>query len=167
MRRISTTPRSPRPTPASPIDRGRCDGGLAVAPLPAWLQALAAAWVLSATAAAAAAERIGERDYGPLAVRAESALRRQIDAPLRTEFHRRQAFRLGPDASVLSMAWLPEGGGEPHCTLAIVQVRTAQTFDALDGQADAPPWGCDGEPAIRLSDFDADGCVDVLALFPM
>jgi hypothetical protein len=131
------------------------------------VQALAAPPVSPVTPVA----RLAERDYGPLAVRLESKLRAQVDKPMLVEFHRRQAFRViaGGDVplQVLSIAWTPEAGGDTHCVLGAVQGTQVYAWDALSGETEAPPWSCDGEPALRFTDLDADGCADVVALYPM
>lgn len=119
------------------------------------------------TSAAAQTSRITERDYGPVALRVETQLRREQDKPLQVDFHRRQAFRLASGAQLLSIAWWPEPAGEARCVLASVIGERVQTTDALAGEADPPPWSCDGEPALRFTDLDADGCVDAVALYPM
>jgi len=128
---------------------------------------LAGAGLLVALGAAAQTTRIADREYGPVALRVDEQLRRDVDKPLKVDFHRRQAFRLNSGALILSAAWWPESGGEAHCGLAAVIGERVQVVDALAGEADPPPWSCDGEPALRFTDLDADGCVDVIALYPM
>jgi hypothetical protein len=39
------------------------------------------------------------------------------------------------------------------------------SVDALAGEADTPPWSCEGEPALRVADLDGDGCPEVLAQY--
>ncbi len=85
-------------------------------------------------------------------------------------FRRRQAFRgvvAGKPWRFLSVGWQRNDGGEQHCVLAVLQGTHLITVDALAGEADALPWSCDGEPALRSVDLDGDGCPEVLALYPM
>lgn len=106
--------------------------------------------------------------YETTALATENAVREQVDAPLRMEFHRRQAFRIEPAGlHVVSVAWWKEAGGDTHCVLGTRGRDGLQTFDALAGEADAPPWSCEGEPALRLTDLDRDGCPEVLAQYAL
>jgi hypothetical protein len=128
--------------------------------------AMACAWAQGVSRAPSTA-RIPEREYGPVALQLEAQLRRELNKPIRVDFHRQQAFRLGSGWQVLSIGWWSEGGGEPHCALGAVLGDKVQHWDALAGEAEAPPWACDGEPVLRFTDLDADGCIDVLALYPL
>jgi hypothetical protein len=128
------------------------------------------------------------RAYNATALALEARIQREVNAPLRVSFHRKQAFEGGPAAArwrVLSVAWQREDGGASHCVLAVMQGAeqgTEQTngqnkqgqqgahdvhVDALAGERDEPPWSCDGEPALRIRDLDNDGCPEVIALYPM
>lgn len=115
--------------------------------------------------------------YERLALATENRVREQVDAPLRMDFHRRQAWRIkgaGPvETQLVSVAWWKESGGEAHCVLALAPAAPAgaalqlTTVDALEGEADPPPWSCEGEPAVRIADLDADGCPEVLAQYTL
>ena len=131
--------------------------------------------------AAPPTKTLSEAQTDALALAGETAVRHariaaKDTAPLRFEFHRQQAFAVplnGTTLQLMSLAWWPEKGGEAHCALVFRPARGGASghdvpfVDALAGAADAPPWACDGEPALRFTDVDGDGCTDVVALFPM
>jgi hypothetical protein len=120
-------------------------------------------------------ERVAERAFGPLGLRAETALRQAHPGlALRAQFHRAQSFAVragaggGPGWQVVSLAWSPESGGDARCVLALFSGGGPPVLvDPLDDRdaADRMPWSCEGEPALRF--VDAPGCPRVLALHPM
>lgn len=124
----------------------------------------------SARARDAAISKHEGSKYNVDAIAVETAIRKDVDAPLSVAFHHDQAFRgkiLGKPWRVLSVAWHLENGGEEHCVLAVLSGDEEVHVDALAGELDAPPWSCDGEPTLRITDLDGDTCPEVIALYPM
>ncbi|RQP23054.1 hypothetical protein DZC73_18175 [Albitalea terrae] len=147
------------------------------------MRRLGLALVIGASLAEAAqpAKPLAQAQMEALALAGETAVRHarlaaHDESPLRFEFHRRQAFvvKLGDvPVQVMSLSWWPQSGGDAHCALVVKSASaTSQhadvpVIDALAGAADDPPWSCDGEPALRFTDVNDDGCTDLVALFPM
>lgn len=136
---------------------------------------------VSLAEAAQPAKPLPQAQMEALALAGETAVRHarlaaHDESALQFEFHRRQAFavKLGnAQVQVMSLSWWPQAGGDAHCALVIrpgheeSARRDLPVVDALAGAADDPPWSCDGEPALRFTDLNADGCTDLVALFPM
>jgi hypothetical protein len=109
-------------------------------------------------------------DYNMDAIAVETEINKELNEPVRIEFHRDQAFRgasVGKPWRVLSVAWQLESGGGAHCVVAVISGSKIARVDALAGERDSLPWSCDGEPALRITDIDGDNCPEVLALYQM
>jgi hypothetical protein len=129
----------------------------------------------SPAAPGAAISRYSGSAYNNDAISLETTVRRELNAAMSFTAHRRQAFRgevTGTVWHVLSAVWQLDSGGEAHCILAAYGGSHwvgdyLVSVDALTGETDAPPWSCDGEPALKIVDLNGDGCPEVLALYPM
>jgi hypothetical protein len=125
------------------------------------------AWA-SAASSGEAVQRLSERARADLAIKAENGLRHRLDQPAKVEHFRKQSFRFGSGAkaaSVVTFAWTPGSGGQTHCLLNIFHGDKLTAIDLLDPDPGLP-WSCDGEPVLKITHVDADGCLDVIAMAP-